>query len=235
MLAKRSPPDRKAPLALFFNQPSRPILRSRTDRRRDVRRKRLHDNVLFLSSVGNFLSFLAMRYLLRQWRHMALTDPMTKVGNKRYFDKQLAEAVASAIEAGTEASLIMLDVDHFKALNDQFGHQTGDEALECVGSALRRAAKSRPSGGAAIARYGGEEFGVILPGVGADEAVEFADALRAAITEGWQRSALTASAGVATYPANGSTPHSLVDAADAAMYVSKRSGRNRTTLAGPAA
>lgn len=216
----------------MFQRPrSRLTRRSRTDRRRTSLKGGIIVGAYAWGYLSQFASVLLLSYGLRRARRAALTDDMTGVGNRRAFDRGLRLAVLSASENGTEASLVMLDIDHFKALNDHFGHQTGDEALGAVGSSLRAAMSGRRRDGAVVARYGGEEFGVILPGLGASQAAEVADALRTDITNGWRRSALTASAGVATYPTHGASPQQLVDAADEALYASKRSGRNRTTVA----
>ena len=119
----------------------------------------------------------------------------------------------------------MFDVDHFKALNDSQGHQAGDEALHIVAQTLAATARAYDL----PARYGGEEFVVILPGTSEEAAQVAAERFRAAIEA--CSAGVTASGGVATFPVTATTADGLVGAADAALYASKRSGRNRVTAA----
>jgi two-component system cell cycle response regulator len=137
---------------------------------------------------------------------------------------------------GSAVSLVILDVDHFKALNDSEGHQRGDEYLKLVGSELRRLAKRQTD---LAARYGGEEFAVILPGTDAPAARRIAESMRLAIA-GLQlphptspvSPLLTISVGVATAtPEWRGSPEQLFAAADQALYGAKRSGRNRVNVA----
>jgi diguanylate cyclase (GGDEF)-like protein len=132
----------------------------------------------------------------------------------------------------------MNDIDHFKAFNDAYGHQKGDECLKAVAQTLRHALH-RP--GDLCARYGGEEFGVILPGTDGEGARGVAEGLRAAvealaIPHGGSSAGpmVTISVGVATaFPQQGGSGTSLLEAADQALYQSKHAGRNRVTLASP--
>src|SRR5437899_2479625 len=122
----------------------------------------------------------------------------------------------------------MIAVDHFKAVNDGLGHQAGDEVLRHVGNVLAGEARETDL----AARYGGEEFCVLLPGCGRDEAVIVAERLRSAIAAHRQPTTVTASAGVATLPADGADGRGLVAAADRALYRAKEEGRDRTCAAG---
>jgi diguanylate cyclase (GGDEF)-like protein len=125
-------------------------------------------------------------------------------------------------------SLVLLDVDHFKSYNDAFGHPAGDDVLRAVGALLRRGVRNCDI----TARYGGEEFAVLLPGAGADKAVEIADRLRGLVAgHDWPSRPVTASFGVATLDplAPPSGPDELVEQADRALYSSKRLGRNCVT------
>jgi diguanylate cyclase (GGDEF)-like protein len=118
-----------------------------------------------------------------------------------------------------------MDIDHFKALNDTYGHQTGDDVLRRVAATLRDTARVYDT----PARYGGEEFGVILSRTSAEEAEAVADRLREAIAATVGEPGVTVSAGVATFPLDATDPDALIGAADEALYASKRGGRNRVT------
>jgi diguanylate cyclase (GGDEF)-like protein len=120
--------------------------------------------------------------------------------------------------------LVVLDVDHFKRVNDTYGHQAGDEVLRHVGEALGHVGRDTDL----VARYGGEEFAVILPDTGLAEAVNVAERLRAAVAAFPGLVPVTASAGVAVLPGNANEAAELVQAADEALYEAKRSGRDRT-------
>ena len=184
-----------------------------------------------VSMAERFVSHgtLALRnaWLLEQVKRMAATDGLTGVANRAAFDQALSAEIARAARGREDVSLLLLDIDHFKALNDRHGHQVGDQVLRLVGATL--AAVSREFDTAA--RYGGEEFAVLLPRTSRDEALEVAERLRVSIADMPSGVDVTVSAGVATFPLDGAGPDGLVAAADAALYESKRSGRNRVTAA----
>jgi diguanylate cyclase (GGDEF)-like protein len=161
--------------------------------------------------------------LLAQVRALAAADGLTGVANRRTFDAQLAAEVDRSVRTGRPLSVILFDVDHFKRLNDTFGHQAGDEALRRVAATLSAAAR----GVDLVARYGGEEFVVILPETGLAEAAEAAERLRAAVEQVAVEPRVTASLGVATFPGSALDPAGLVAAADEALYAAKQQGRNR--------
>jgi diguanylate cyclase (GGDEF)-like protein len=161
----------------------------------------------------------------------AREDALTGLPNRRAFDESLAEAVSRARLRGEALCLVLLDVDHFKRINDQHSHMVGDAALRAVGEALASAA--RP--GDSISRWGGEEFALLLPDTSADVAVQEAERLRQAIAaiDGEALApglSLTASFGVALDVGTCQYDR-LVSRADAAMYRAKQSGRNRVCLA----
>jgi len=122
-------------------------------------------------------------------------------------------------------TLMMVDIDHFKAVNDTHGHQMGDEILKKVAASLVDGCRDFD----VPARYGGEEFAVILPSCSSKESLVVAERLRRAIGESENAVPITASAGVATFPTHAGDPQKLIAAADEALYESKRAGRDRVT------
>jgi len=160
---------------------------------------------------------------------LASTDGLTGVSNRRVFDETLHREAARSARTGEPLSLVLLDVDHFKGVNDRHGHQVGDDVLRHVGRALSAVGR----GSDLIARYGGEEFAVLLPACDGAEAVAVAQRLRAGVAAG-APVPITASAGIATLGAGSPTPEALVGAADGALYEAKAAGRDRAVLAGTA-
>jgi diguanylate cyclase (GGDEF)-like protein len=164
-------------------------------------------------------------WLLDDLQHSAASDGLTGLANRGAFEEALGRELAGADRTGEPVSLLMLDIDHFKMLNDTCGHQAGDEALRKVAGVLREHTRASDL----IARYGGEEFAVVLPGDPEPDALLMAERLRHGLALIPGELPLTGSFGVATYPDTALDPESLVRAADAALYSSKQGGRNRTT------
>jgi len=162
---------------------------------------------------------------------MALIDPLTGLYNQRYLMRHLS----GLLESGQNRSLalLMIDVDHFKQVNDEYGHAVGDMALRAVADVLRGGTRVFDS----VARYGGEEFVVVMPGTGIDDATQAAERLRVAVEttpfswESGRQCRLTVSIGVACRGRQLRTPEALLHAADVAMYAAKRGGRNRVEIA----
>jgi two-component system cell cycle response regulator len=158
---------------------------------------------------------------------MALTDPLTGFYNQRYLMRHLRGLLAGGQAHGI--SVMMVDVDHFKAINDQYGHAAGDLALKAIADTLR----SRTRVFDTIARYGGEEFVVVMPGAGPQDALNAAERLRNAIEKmpfspmPGSNTGITVSIGLAYSEGINDTPEMLLQAADHAMYRAKRTGRNR--------
>lgn len=173
--------------------------------------------------------------LAERLRAEASVDPLTQLFNRRHLDTVMRRECGEAERTGAEFSLILLDLDHFKQLNDTFGHAAGDLALQRVAACMRNGLRSYDS----AFRYGGEELLVVVPGAGLTIAERIAEDLRANIAalriehEGRVLSAITASFGVATYPTHGTATSALLEAADAALYAAKEAGRNRVSTATP--
>lgn len=156
-------------------------------------------------------------------------DSLTGCYNRRAFDDRLDSEVTVAMNVGRTVSLIMLDADHFKRINDTHGHDAGDSVLRFLGDVLRDVVGSA----GVVARFGGEEFMAILPGVEAESAAALADKLRERVEGATVPSVserITASFGVAAFPLHASSPEELVRVADSALYEAKDSGRNRVCV-----
>ncbi len=157
---------------------------------------------------------------------LATKDGLTGLKNHKAFQEHLAKQFGRAKEHGSPLSVVLLDVDQFKQFNDSFGHPAGDVVLKKVAMLLEREAR----GTDLIARYGGEEFVVVLDRTDEEGALRIAERFRKAIEgEDWEHRSVTASFGVASLDESADTKQDLVDRADAALYASKRSGRNRVT------
>jgi diguanylate cyclase (GGDEF)-like protein len=178
-----------------------------------------------------------LRLLNSKLHEQSLIDPLTQIANRRRFEQVLEVEWNRALRSGWPISVVMLDIDHFKSLNDRYGHLRGDECLTAVAQMLRRDLRR---GGELLARYGGEEFVAVLPNVDADGAMLTAEAMRARVHQigienhGSPLGRLTISVGVCSVvPIAGLTREGLVEAADTALYRAKSSGRNRVELSDP--
>jgi two-component system cell cycle response regulator len=160
----------------------------------------------------------------RRLEELARTDPLTGIGNRRSFDAELASRFEHARRYNRPLTLVMIDIDHFKEVNDTFGHQAGDEVLQRIARVLERTTRQSDF----VARFGGEEFVVLLPETPLLEGLQVAEKIRAAVAAEDLPTRVTVSAGVATLPQpHIDSPDALVAAADAALYRAKESGRNR--------
>jgi len=157
-------------------------------------------------------------------KQQADRDGLTGVANRRVFDRELAERVSLGVRDGAPFALLMIDVDHFKRFNDEFGHLRGDEVLKQVAALMR----ATLGGDGMLARYGGEEFGVLLYEE-CSAAREVGERLRAAVEAG--ASGITVSVGLACFDrTKHGRPDQLIDAADHALYEAKKAGRNRLVV-----
>jgi diguanylate cyclase len=163
-------------------------------------------------------------------RHESLTDPLTSLANRKYFDQALETFAAQSVATNEPLALLMTDIDHFKAFNDTFGHLTGDQVLRLVALSVKQNVKGQD----VAARYGGEEFAVVLPGTTLRAALTVADHIRRAVmtkelmkrSTGEHLGRVTVSIGVAVLQ-KGETAQSLIERADGCLYAAKRCGRNR--------
>ena len=161
-----------------------------------------------------------------------MTDPLTSLYNNRWLRDAGERDLASVARDHTSLALLLLDIDHFKTVNDSSGHAAGDLVLQRVATRLRGSVRTED----AVVRYGGEEFVVLLRRCGAAEAVTIAEALRTAVRQvalpaDCPLEQLTVSIGIAAYPEDGTDLDLLLGAADRAMYTSKHTGRDRVTRA----
>ena len=181
-------------------------------------------------AVAHTATALARVTLLEQLQRSALTDGLTGVANRRAFDEALVREMALADRTVADLTVIILDLDKFKTLNDTYGHLAGDDVLRGVGAALRTCTRQ----GDFVARYGGEEFVLLLPGASEQDAITTARRVREVLRGVEGPRTITASLGIATWPAHGQTGPELLAAADAALYEAKEGGRDQARLAGRA-
>jgi diguanylate cyclase (GGDEF)-like protein len=163
-------------------------------------------------------------------KQLAYLDGLTGIFNRRFFELRMAEEIERARRYESGMGVIMIDIDQFKRLNDEFGHLLGDEVLRQVSSILHQQLRKID----VVCRYGGEEFAILLSQTSPQHSLAVAEKLRRMV-ETWQFPGVprpvTISAGTANYPDHGTTRDELVKAADAGLYAAKQSGRNRVCLA----
>lgn len=200
-----------------------------------IKAKEIQHNALLLAEtiahqLTLSLSSLKMRDLLRT---QAIRDPLTHLFNRRYLHESLQRELHVADRNKQSVSIIMLDIDNFKGLNDTYGHDGGDVVIQEIASIL--ISRSRQSDIAC--RYGGEEFILVLPDTPLNTATQRCEELRQIVAthhfslQGLTLNSITISIGVAAYPENGPSMEHLISAADQALYAAKRAGRNRVEIA----
>lgn len=194
------------------------LLKKQLEREVDSRTEELKDALTKLSEAHIIL------------KELNTIDAVTGIRNRQYFDEVLDQEWRRAKRQGYDISMLLLDIDHFKRVNDTYGHLAGDECLSAVAKAVDKMF-NRPSD--IVARYGGEEFVVVLPYVSGENAKNLAEQLRELIAESTYLSdghplSVTVSIGVATLPPeDGVAPRDLIGWADSVLYEAKASGRNR--------
>ncbi len=172
----------------------------------------------------------ALQVANEELERLSETDGLTRLANRRQFDRVLAREYAHYRRTNAPLSVLMIDVDHFKRVNDHYGHAMGDDYLRAVARALERGV---PRTTDLVARYGGEEFACVLPDTDADSARAVAERIRNCVLELDLPNAkadfptLSVSVGVATLEAGDPSAQSVVASADAQLYVAKQTGRNR--------
>lgn len=174
--------------------------------------------------------------LLNLLREQTIHDSLTSLYNRRFLDESLRQELNKAEREGRPVGVIMIDIDHFKKVNDTHGHKAGDEVLVAVGKALL----DNVRGGDIVCRFGGEEFAIVLPGASLSITQGRAEALRAIVEDlrfedpGCPVGSVTISVGIAIFPDHGRNEGALLKNADMALYAAKAGGRNRTMIASQA-
>jgi diguanylate cyclase (GGDEF)-like protein len=184
-----------------------------------------------LTAIG-----IATLQLRTELEHRSICDPLTELFNRSFMQSSLERELARAKRNG-QASLavLMLDVDHFKKFNDQFGHSAGDDVLKQVAGLFRRFTRAEDI----LCRYGGEEFTIIMPDITTQAAVARGERLRQEVAQLSQQPSnqkfelISISVGIALYPQDGTSSVELLCRADEALYRAKRAGRDRVMLSAP--
>ena len=224
--SQATPVQADAVVPLIYKESFVGLLLVRSD---DDSRVWAENELLLLHTVADQLAVAVNHaHLFAQMQQQALTDGLTGCYNRRQFELQLERDLHLAARNDQPLSLIMLDLDNFKNINDKAGHDVGDVALRMLAETLRAELRAEDT----AARFGGDEFVMILPQADHEGAQLVAERLRKRIEQtlvpGFGQ--VTASFGVASYPAHASSRDTLVNAADRALYNSKDSGRNRISL-----
>ena len=190
-----------------------------------------------LMSVASYASVAIERseFFMRfeELKKISITDPLTTLLNRRYFQERLHEEVERSKRHGLPLSLMMIDIDHFKSFNDRYGHPAGDEALKLAAACMRNTIRTID----VAARYGGEEFTVILPQTTKSSAQTIAERICRdvekidfAFAREKDRGSMTVSIGLASFPEDADTLEDLIRNSDRALYLAKEHGRNRVVL-----
>ncbi|MCS7223471.1 MAG: sensor domain-containing diguanylate cyclase [Armatimonadetes bacterium] len=187
----------------------------------------------FLQAVADQLAVALQRaFLIEMLEQMAITDPLTGIANRRYFERRLAEEVARARRYGYSLGALLLDIDSFKAINDRLGHQSGDLVLKRLAEVLRQSIRLSDF----LARYGGEEFVVLTPQANAKSLIAFGERLVERVratpitVNGGSPITLTVSIGAALFPDHAQSEFDLIRAADVALLKAKENGKNCVIL-----
>ena len=181
-----------------------------------------------------WLYLVEVRKTERTLRRQALRDPLTGLFNRRFFDAGLEQEILRSRRSGNPVSLLILDIDHFKNFNDEYGHEAGDAILRAIGQLLQ----AQVRGSDVACRFGGEEFVILMPNAPLESAKARGRQILEAIRgqeiphQGHLLPSLTASLGVAEFPAHASDTEGILEAADNALYIAKRTGRDRMVVSG---
>ena len=192
--------------------------------------RQLFDGPFFLAELSKTFSYVVMlsgalldqARLFEQVRSMAVTDPLTGLANYRRLISVLEAELDRSRRTQRPFSVVLLDMDGLKIINDQYGHLTGSRALVRIGKILRNHSRAIDT----AARYGGDEFALVLPEAGKDISSRVVSRIRERLSAEPEHPALAVSAGVAAFPEDGDTPEKLLGAADRALYAMKHHGRS---------
>ena len=201
-----------------------------TDESPNMGEAELSFKTTFAGQVGLSIANINLRDALRT---QSIKDPLTGLYNRRYLEETLQREIRRAGRAEQSLGILMLDLDHFKAFNDTYGHDAGDAVLRETASFVAGSVRAEDT----VCRFGGEEFVVILPTANLDGAQVRAENIRSRLREltvlhqGQSLGMITVSIGVCAFPVNGTSPRTLLAAADAALYRAKREGRDRAVVA----
>lgn len=187
----------------------------------------------FLSVIGYQMA-ASLRHFQRfsSIKNIAIYDTLTNLYNRRYFEERLEVEAQKSFFSDTSLSLVMVDIDHFKRVNDTFGHTEGDRVLCEIASLLKTSVRKKDT----VARYGGEEFILILPEAGLEESSMIAERIRRLVEDtlfdvGQAQINLTVSLGISNFPSHHArSKEELIKMADLALYDAKRGGRNRVNI-----
>jgi diguanylate cyclase (GGDEF)-like protein/PAS domain S-box-containing protein len=195
---------------------------------RDINERKFLEEALNRTNDSLMSQIQETNRLQEQLREQAVRDPLTGLYNRRYLDATLDREISRAARDGHTLCLAILDIDHFKKINDNYGHQAGDEVLKSLGALLKASAR----GGDIACRWGGEEFMLVLPRMPAETAKQRTEQWRSAFSNiafslGEGQTHITLSVGIAVFPDHGRDAAKLIECADIALYQAKSEGRNR--------
>lgn len=200
----------------------------------DDRRGEKPSDSMHIIALAEQLSLAISNVSLRDTlRHQSTVDPLTGLYNRRFFDESLKRELARAQRSQSACSVVMVDLDHFKRVNDTYGHEGGDLVLKAASQAIQQRVRASD----VVCRYGGEELVLMLPDCSAEEAEKCAETIRVSLSgiviqhAGQTISGISASFGVAQWPGHGNDEQDLLSAADRALYAAKKGGRNRVMVA----
>lgn len=189
--------------------------------------------MLFVSCTIHHMAMLALKKQISKLMEHSSTDKLTELYNRSYLDLFLEKQIETSSRSKTPVSIIMVDLDHFKEINDNYGHVVGDHVLTIFAHVVLKCVRKTDI----IARYGGDEFIVVLPDTDTETAEHIAERIRRDVesepippVNNKVVNSISCSVGVSTYPSHCDSKHNLIQTSDMALYEAKRAGRNRTVV-----